>query len=153
MIGDVLFDALDEIDRYQRDFGHCYDDMRPEIDSVKTVMRSLLLMLDGPPDEGPVIGSGRPPKVYVPVYFSGYGVLGEFGREVTEADLFDRGKCVESGFRYAADMVAVLRRAGWTAREAGRDVACTHHEVRTEREAEERLLSLGIDLEDVVIVA
>jgi hypothetical protein len=52
MISDVLFQAIQEIEEYQRDFPMCYDDVGGEIDRVKEAMRSLQRTLnDQPPDE------------------------------------------------------------------------------------------------------
>ena len=50
MISDVLFQAIRDIEDYQRDFHH-YDDLRDEIDRVTDAMRSLQRRLDdAPPD-------------------------------------------------------------------------------------------------------
>jgi hypothetical protein len=51
MISDVLFEACQEIERYQRDFD-CYEGWREEIDVVRAVMANLQMRLDVPdPDE------------------------------------------------------------------------------------------------------
>ena len=49
MISDVLFEAIEEIERYQNDFSQCYDELRAEIDAVKEIMRALRIKLDTPP--------------------------------------------------------------------------------------------------------
>lgn len=51
MISDVLFDALQEIERYERDFPHVYGEarMRERIASVKGAMNDLRAELDTPP--------------------------------------------------------------------------------------------------------
>jgi hypothetical protein len=50
MISDVLFEAIQEIERYQTDpvFAHCYVDMREWIDRVKVRMERLRRYLDSP---------------------------------------------------------------------------------------------------------
>jgi hypothetical protein len=49
MISDILFEAIEEIERYQNDFSECYDDLREEIDAVKDAMKALKIKLDTPP--------------------------------------------------------------------------------------------------------
>ncbi len=49
MISDVLFEAIQEIERYQADFPQAYDPCRPMIESTKHAMRKLLAFLDTPP--------------------------------------------------------------------------------------------------------
>jgi hypothetical protein len=46
MLSDVLFEARREIERYQKDFGECYDGVRVEIDKVKAVMDAMRAYLD-----------------------------------------------------------------------------------------------------------
>ncbi len=46
MISDVLFEALRQIESYQRECPHAYDAMRAEIDKVKTTMNVLRCKLD-----------------------------------------------------------------------------------------------------------
>ena len=48
MISDVLFEAIEEIERYQADMPICYDTRRIEIDRVKEEMRNLQHRLDIP---------------------------------------------------------------------------------------------------------
>ncbi len=50
MIGDVLYDAIQELERYQREMPDSYDDMRDEIEACKNAMRKLRRKLDLPPD-------------------------------------------------------------------------------------------------------
>lgn len=50
MISDVLFEALVEIERYQREMPGVYENSRAEIDAVKVAMRALQWKLDLPPD-------------------------------------------------------------------------------------------------------
>ncbi len=52
MISDVLFDAVREIEEYQRSLPGCYDFLRDEIGKVTVVMDSLRAYLDMPPSEG-----------------------------------------------------------------------------------------------------
>jgi peptidoglycan hydrolase CwlO-like protein len=49
MISDVLFEAIEEIERYQNDLPQCYDEIREEINAVKETMRALQIKLDTPP--------------------------------------------------------------------------------------------------------
>lgn len=49
MISDVLFDALEEIERYQREFPLVYSGITSEIEEVKLPMRRLMNKLDTPP--------------------------------------------------------------------------------------------------------
>ncbi len=66
MISDVLSDAVSKIEYYQRDFGRCYDDLRPEIDAVREAMTRLRVKLDTPPQEQPslsVVGGIQPDVV------------------------------------------------------------------------------------------
>lgn len=46
MISDVLFDAIEEIRRYQRDFAGVYDGLQDEIEPVVTTMKELQHKLD-----------------------------------------------------------------------------------------------------------
>ena len=41
MIGDVLCDAIRNLERYQREMPDSYDDMRDEIEACKNAMRKL----------------------------------------------------------------------------------------------------------------
>jgi hypothetical protein len=52
MISDVLSDAIREIKRYQNEMPDSYEDIRPEIDTVTTVMNNLRAYLDNPNPEG-----------------------------------------------------------------------------------------------------
>ena len=52
MISDVLFDAVEEIRRYQRDMPDAYESMQAEIDAVTTAMDLLRARLDAPPPSG-----------------------------------------------------------------------------------------------------
>lgn len=49
MISDVLFEAIEEIERYQSNFPDHYNEIRDEIDKVKGAMCRLQLSLDAPP--------------------------------------------------------------------------------------------------------
>ena len=49
MISDVLFEAVEELRRYQREF-RCYDGLEPEINQVIIVMDALRKKLDEPPE-------------------------------------------------------------------------------------------------------
>ena len=49
MISDTLFEAVTEIERYQRDFPNAYSGLKAEIDKVKAVMNALRAYLDCPP--------------------------------------------------------------------------------------------------------
>ena len=49
MIADVLFEALEEIERYQKVYPEVYDSFQQEIEDVKTAMRHLQRRLDIPP--------------------------------------------------------------------------------------------------------
>jgi hypothetical protein len=46
MISDILFQAVQAIERYQREMPHHYDQLRAEIDEVKAAMRGLQRRLD-----------------------------------------------------------------------------------------------------------
>jgi hypothetical protein len=46
MISDVLFEAIEEIERYQREFPRSYDEIKPDIEAVKAKMRALQRFLD-----------------------------------------------------------------------------------------------------------
>lgn len=48
MISDVLFDAIQEIERYQAEMPDSYDSIRAEIDEVIGKMRELQRRLDNP---------------------------------------------------------------------------------------------------------
>lgn len=52
MISDVLFEAIAEIERYQRSFPKSYDGLRVEIGKVTAVMNALKTLLDCPPSKG-----------------------------------------------------------------------------------------------------
>ena len=49
MISDVLFEALQEIERYQREMPDVYSDMAADIERVKVEMQTLQRRLDTPP--------------------------------------------------------------------------------------------------------
>ena len=49
MISDVLFEALSEIEVYQREMPDAYKPLGEDIEAVKLAMRSLLRKLDTPP--------------------------------------------------------------------------------------------------------
>ncbi len=51
MISDVLFEAIKEIERYQREMPHVYDQYKTEIAHVKVEMSMLLAKLDAFPTE------------------------------------------------------------------------------------------------------
>jgi hypothetical protein len=57
MISDVLFDAIEEIERHQKFSPQCYNELREEIDAVKEAMRALQIKLDSYP---PPISSRAP---------------------------------------------------------------------------------------------
>ena len=48
MISDVLSNAISEIEGYQKDLPKVYDDLRPEIERVKSAMTTLREALDDP---------------------------------------------------------------------------------------------------------
>jgi hypothetical protein len=48
MISDVLFDAVEEIENYQRDLPEAYENWRSLIAECKDAMRSLQKKLDDP---------------------------------------------------------------------------------------------------------
>jgi hypothetical protein len=52
MISDELYEAIEEIERYQRSFPKCYDGLRVEIGKVTAVMNALKTWLDCPPSKG-----------------------------------------------------------------------------------------------------
>lgn len=51
MISDVMFDAINAVERYRRELPHVYADpaISEEIDKTLIAMRSLLNLLDSPP--------------------------------------------------------------------------------------------------------
>ena len=49
MISDTLFEAVTEIERYQRDFSNAYGESKEAIEKVKAVMNALRAYLDCPP--------------------------------------------------------------------------------------------------------
>ena len=51
MISDTLFDAVDEIEQYQREMPDAYADLAAEISVVKTVMDGLRMVLDAAPSQ------------------------------------------------------------------------------------------------------
>lgn len=53
MLSDTLFESIQEIEHYQREF-RCYDDMSEDIDAVKKVMTALQERLDHPQFEYPL---------------------------------------------------------------------------------------------------
>lgn len=53
MLSDVLFDAIQEIEEYQRDYPDYYDDNKTHIEVVKKVMASLMNILDEVPGSYP----------------------------------------------------------------------------------------------------
>lgn len=53
MLSDTLFDAIQEIETYQRDIPEWYDDHKDHINVVKKVMASLMGILDGVPRSYP----------------------------------------------------------------------------------------------------
>ena len=54
MISDTLFDAVAEIEEYQRGMPKAYADLAAEIGVVKTVMDSLRIVLDAAPSQSDV---------------------------------------------------------------------------------------------------
>ena len=48
MISDVLLKAREEIEMYQQEMPHVYDDLRDDIEHVKQVMEALRATLDNP---------------------------------------------------------------------------------------------------------
>ena len=50
MISDVLFEAVQEIERYEAECPESYGDIKEEIAAVKNSMRALQQKLDTPPD-------------------------------------------------------------------------------------------------------
>jgi hypothetical protein len=64
MISDVLFEALQQIERYQKESPDMYDEMKDEIEQVKHVMRRLLHKLDDPrPPSAPPNDGAFPTQV------------------------------------------------------------------------------------------
>ncbi len=49
MISDVLFEAIREIEMYQREFSEAYDAMRDELDVLKRVLDAFGSDVDTPP--------------------------------------------------------------------------------------------------------
>jgi hypothetical protein len=49
MLGDVLFEALQDIEFYQEEYPQLYDRYREEIEQLKEQMRRLQVTLDTPP--------------------------------------------------------------------------------------------------------
>ena len=54
MISDVLFEAVSEIERYQREMPDIYRPLQSEIDDVKQVIERLRTKLDSAPLLSPV---------------------------------------------------------------------------------------------------
>lgn len=52
MISDTLFEALAEIEHYQKKFPKAYSGLKAEIDKVKAVMNAMRSYLDFPPSDG-----------------------------------------------------------------------------------------------------
>lgn len=50
MIGDVLYEALADIEEYQELFPGTYQETKAEIEEVRQAMTRLLIRLDSPPD-------------------------------------------------------------------------------------------------------
>ena len=53
MISDILYEALSEIERYQREMPEIYvddSDLAVKIEAVKLVMRAVQMYLDTPPE-------------------------------------------------------------------------------------------------------
>ena len=51
MISDTLFEAIEEIERYEEEFPGTYDYVKEEIADVKERMRSLQMKLDSSPND------------------------------------------------------------------------------------------------------
>lgn len=51
MIPDMLFDAIEKIEKYQRDFPDIYDHMKADIEAVKIIMRDLQRKLEITPSD------------------------------------------------------------------------------------------------------
>ena len=49
MLSDTLSEAIEEIERYQREMPDVYDYIKEEINQVKEAMRKLQIELDTPP--------------------------------------------------------------------------------------------------------
>jgi hypothetical protein len=49
MLGDVLFEALQDIEFYQEEYPQLYERYREEIERLKEQMRRLQVSLDTPP--------------------------------------------------------------------------------------------------------
>jgi hypothetical protein len=49
MLSDALHEAVEEIEKYQRDYPKVYDAMKDEIEPVKVAMNKLRQKLDAPP--------------------------------------------------------------------------------------------------------
>jgi len=52
MISDTLFEAVTEIERYQKNFPNAYSELKVEIEKVKAVMNAMRSYLDFPPSDG-----------------------------------------------------------------------------------------------------
>jgi hypothetical protein len=63
MISDVLFEAVKEIRRYQRDMPRSYDFMKGELDWLVEEMDRIREMLDTPPEMKEPGGDEGRPKV------------------------------------------------------------------------------------------
>ena len=48
MLSDVLLDAMDDIELYQRDYSDVYEGVEQEIEEVKSAMSKLLTLLLNP---------------------------------------------------------------------------------------------------------
>jgi len=61
MISDVLSDAIQEIERYQREMPHAYGDpeLTRKIEAIKKTMRELMCELITPPGEQEIAGEIR----------------------------------------------------------------------------------------------
>ncbi len=59
MLSDVLFEAVEEIERCQADFAEAYAPYKDEIEEVKKAMRELQAKLDSPLRPGETIPDSK----------------------------------------------------------------------------------------------
>jgi hypothetical protein len=59
MISDVLFDAIRDIEEYEKKFPHIYGQMKNQIAQVKQAMRELERELDRMPTDEEIRGGER----------------------------------------------------------------------------------------------
>lgn len=52
MLSEILFDTVEEIERYQRIYPHIYNRVEQDIEEIKTRIRALQSKLNAPPQMG-----------------------------------------------------------------------------------------------------